>query len=117
MGQQTGTDLSFFHLFAHVGPFLSSIDGAIIAWILTFVDRQAQIFAKFLVLPAWLHLLSLTKKTCVLCKTHDRYSELTRHRFGPITGKYVLYRGEDLVMENGITYRNVEAYLMDLQHK
>jgi hypothetical protein len=52
MGQQTGTDLSFFHLFAHVGPFLSSTDGAIIAWILPFVDRQAQIFAKILLLSA-----------------------------------------------------------------
>ena len=62
MGQQTSTNLSFFHLFAHVGPFLSSIDGAIIARIGPFVDRQAQIFVKNLVLPAWLHLLSLTKK-------------------------------------------------------
>ena len=44
----------------------------------------------------------------------EQKCELTQHRFGPITGKYVLYRGEDLVMENGITYRNVEAYLMDL---
>ena len=47
----------------------------------------------------------------------EQKCELTQHRFGPITGKYVLYRGEDMVLENGITYRNVEAYLMDLQHK
>ena len=40
--------------------------------------------------------------------------ELTQHRFGPITGKYVLYRGEDMVLERGITYRNVEEYLMNL---
>ena len=42
---------------------------------------------------------------------------LTQHRFGPITGKYVLYRGVDLVMENGITYRNVEEYLIQLSEK
>ena len=52
MGQKTSTNLSFFHLFAHVGPSLSSIDGPIIARIGPFVDSQAQIFAKFLVLPA-----------------------------------------------------------------
>jgi hypothetical protein len=44
----------------------------------------------------------------------EQKCELTRHRFGPITGKYVLYRGEDMVVENGITYWNVEAYLMGL---
>jgi len=44
----------------------------------------------------------------------EQKCELTRHRFGPITGKYVLYRGEDMVFENGITYRNVEDYLIDL---
>ena len=44
----------------------------------------------------------------------EQKCELTRHRFGPITGKYVLYRGEDMVLENGITYRNVEEYLMGL---
>lgn len=42
----------------------------------------------------------------------EQKCELTRHRFGPITGKYVLYRGEDMVLENGITYRNVEKYLL-----
>lgn len=40
--------------------------------------------------------------------------EPTRHRFGPITGKYVLYRGENMVLENGICYRNVEKYLIEL---
>jgi len=38
----------------------------------------------------------------------------TQHRFGPITGKYVLYRGADLELENGIHYRNVEEYLKQL---
>ena len=35
----------------------------------------------------------------------------TEHRFGSITGKFVLYRGENQVVE-GIQYRNVEEYLM-----
>ena len=34
----------------------------------------------------------------------------TEHRYGPITGKFVLYRGESQVVE-GIQYRNVEEYL------
>lgn len=38
----------------------------------------------------------------------------TKHRFGPITGKHVLYRGEDFKTENGIQYRNVEKYLKQL---
>lgn len=45
---------------------------------------------------------------------NEQKCELTQHRFGPITGKYVLYRGEDVVLENGITYRNVEEYLIQL---
>ena len=39
--------------------------------------------------------------------------EQTAHRFGPITGKYVLYRGADCE-ESGISYRNVEGYLESL---
>ena len=35
----------------------------------------------------------------------------TEHRYGSITGKFVLYRGENQVVE-GIQYRNVEEYLM-----
>lgn len=38
----------------------------------------------------------------------------TRKRFGKITKRCVLYRGEDLVLENGIEYRNVEEYLKNL---
>ena len=34
----------------------------------------------------------------------------TEHRFGPITGKFVLYRGKSQVVE-GIQYQNVEEYL------
>ena len=35
----------------------------------------------------------------------------TERRFGPITKRCVIYRGEDAQLENGIVYRNVEAYL------
>ena len=35
----------------------------------------------------------------------------TSKRFGDITKRCVLYRGEDTVLENGIEYRNVERYL------
>ena len=37
----------------------------------------------------------------------------TEHRYGPITGKFVLYRGESQVVE-GIQYQNVEEYLNSL---
>ena len=37
---------------------------------------------------------------------------LTEHRYGLITAKTVLYRGEDQTIE-GIQYRNVEKYLVD----
>ncbi len=37
----------------------------------------------------------------------------TEHRYGPITGKFVLYRGEGQVVE-GIQYQNVEEYLRSL---
>ena len=35
------------------------------------------------------------------------------HRYGPITGKFVLYRGKSQVVE-GIQYQNVEEYLRTL---
>ena len=38
----------------------------------------------------------------------------TEHRFGPITGRFVLYRGENRVLENGVVYQNVEEYLKQL---
>ena len=37
----------------------------------------------------------------------------TEHRYGPITGKFVLYRGKSQVVE-GIQYQNVEEYLRAL---
>ena len=37
----------------------------------------------------------------------------TEHRYGPITGKFVLYRGESQVVD-GIRYQNVEEYLRSL---
>ena len=39
---------------------------------------------------------------------------VTEHRFGPITGRFVLYRGENRVLENGVVYQNVEDYLKQL---
>ena len=38
----------------------------------------------------------------------------TERRFGPIQGRYILYRGEDVQMENGVQYWNVENYLKAL---
>ena len=38
----------------------------------------------------------------------------TEKRFGTIRGRYVLYRGEDIQIENGVQYRNVESYLKEL---
>ena len=37
----------------------------------------------------------------------------TEHRYGPITGRFVLYRGKDQVVE-GIRYQNVEEHLKTL---
>lgn len=37
----------------------------------------------------------------------------TEHRYGPITGKFVLYRGKSKMVE-GIRYQNVEEYLRTL---
>ena len=37
----------------------------------------------------------------------------TEHRYGPISGKFVLYRGESQVID-GIQYQNVEEYLRSL---
>ena len=37
----------------------------------------------------------------------------TEHRYGPITGKFVLYRGESQVIDS-IQYQNVEEYLQSL---
>lgn len=38
----------------------------------------------------------------------------TSKRFGEITKRCVLYRGEDAALENGIEYQNVEEYLKNL---
>ena len=43
-----------------------------------------------------------------------RKCEAAEFRYGRITGKYVLYRGEDADI-NGIRYINVEEYLMNLK--
>lgn len=38
----------------------------------------------------------------------------TERRFGPIRGRYVLYRGETAQAEKGVQYQNVESYLKEL---
>lgn len=38
----------------------------------------------------------------------------TAFRYGKITKKVVIYRGENTTLENGIEYRNVEEYLKSL---
>ena len=38
----------------------------------------------------------------------------TKKRFGNISKRYVLYRGENATLENGIEYQNVELYLKKL---
>lgn len=38
----------------------------------------------------------------------------TEFRYGKITKKVVIYRGENTTLENGIEYRNVEEYLKSL---
>ena len=37
-----------------------------------------------------------------------------KHRFGPITGKYVIYRGPESAVE-GVRYLDVEKYLCGLR--
>lgn len=39
---------------------------------------------------------------------------LTERRFGQIAERTVLYRGDDIQLENGVKYRNVEEYLQAL---
>ena len=36
---------------------------------------------------------------------------LTEHRFGQIAERTVLYRGENMQLDNGVKYWNVEEYL------
>lgn len=44
----------------------------------------------------------------------EGYLAETERRFGQITKRCVIYRGPDAVLENGIVYLNVEAYLKAL---
>ena len=46
--------------------------------------------------------------------TDEEKCAQTEHRYGPITGKTVLYRGENRVIE-GIQYQNVEEYLRNIE--
>lgn len=46
--------------------------------------------------------------------TDEECLKATEWRFGPITKRCVIYRGPDVVLENGIVYSNVEDYLKGL---
>ena len=46
----------------------------------------------------------------------EKKCEQTKHRYGPITGKYVLYRGKEQVVQD-VQYRNVETYLREIKEK
>ena len=46
----------------------------------------------------------------------EKKCEQTKHRYGPITGKYVLYRGKEQVVQD-VQYRNVETYLREIKDK
>lgn len=45
---------------------------------------------------------------------NDDFLSATEKKFGSITKRCVLYRGQDFVEENGIEYKNVEEYLCEL---
>lgn len=59
--------------------------------------------------------LSLPERTAVQERilTDPEKCALTEHRYGPITDKFVLYRGKPQVV-HGIHYQNVEEYLRKL---
>lgn len=46
--------------------------------------------------------------------TNEKYLEETERKFGQITRKCVIYRGEDVALENGVVYKKVENYLKSL---
>ena len=58
------------------------------------------------------HSRQAVPQQCVHLKNED-YCAMTSHRFGRITGRYVIYRGDETVSD-GIRYLNVEEYLKDL---
>ena len=45
---------------------------------------------------------------------NDDKLKVAIYRFGTLEGRYVLYLGEDLDTEDGIAYRNAEAFLKNL---
>ena len=46
--------------------------------------------------------------------TDEEKRDMTEKRFGEITGTNVIYRGEELTVENGVGYLNVEGFLKAL---
>ena len=45
--------------------------------------------------------------------TNEEKCAMTSHRYGDITGRYVIYRGDSAEVE-GVQYLNVEEYLKSL---
>ena len=48
--------------------------------------------------------------------TNEEKCAMTSHRYGEITGRYVIYRGDSAEVE-GIQYLNVEEYLKFLKQE
>ena len=48
--------------------------------------------------------------------TNEEKCAMTSHRYGEITGRYVIYRGDSAVVE-GVQYLNVEEYLKSLEER
>ena len=59
------------------------------------------------------HSTEITKRQAIHLRDADKCAIIEK-RISPISGKYVLYRGEDAVVD-GIQYLNVEKYLCNLR--
>ena len=55
------------------------------------------------------HSAEINAKQTIHLRNEEK-CRIIEHRFGPICGKFVLYRGKDAVVD-GIQYQNVEAFL------
>lgn len=59
------------------------------------------------------HSTSINDRQTVHLRDEEK-CKIVERRFGSITGKYVLYRGEDMIVD-GVQYLNVEQFLCDLK--
>lgn len=59
------------------------------------------------------HSTEITKRQAIHLRDADKCAIIEK-RISPISGKYVLYRGEDAVVD-GVQYLNVEKYLCSLR--